>query len=295
MKSTTGFYTRAHHDAQSYTFYPANSSDPAPLVVYIHGGAWRYGSKDSLKSSENGVHRLREFFSAAGFACASINYRLSSQAQFPAQIHDVKAAIAHFRKHATSFQIDPRKIVLVGGSAGGHLTMLAAATGTLGDSYYDGALTSGSSEVTCAVSIYGVSDLRTIYDDREICGFPRVHPEDDDAECLLLGSNFPAPAGSQAELNWSKAQPLDIISHASPAGTRRCAPLYLLHGLGDTCVPHLQSSRVYETLQQRGIETELYLIPDAEHADLRCYTDESLHSMVRWVQQQLDSKGFSTP
>lgn len=286
MSVQEGFFTSEHSNSQSFSFYPAPGSARAPLVIYVHGGAWRMGSKDSFKNSENGVHRLRQAFSAAGFACAAINYRLSGEALFPAQIHDVKAAIAYFRTHSAEFSIDPTKIVVVGGSAGGHLSMLAAATGSLGDDYYDDDH-SGSVDITCAVSIYGVSDLRTIYDDRVLCGFPRVHPEDDNAEAHLLGSPYPPQSDTSAAENWTKAQPLDFAEKAETQGARRFAPLFLLHGMGDTCVPPVQSARVYDALQARGVETQLALVPEADHADIRCYSDEYLQPMVKWVCAQL--------
>lgn len=283
MKPETGFYTRAHSDSQSYDFYRAESEN-APLLLYVHGGAWRYGDKESLFASENGVHRLREVFHEAGFACASINYRLSDEATFPSQIHDVKAAIRHFKKHAVNFGIDPARVVLAGGSAGGHLTQLAAATGGAGDLYYDGEESATSPALAAAVSIYGVSDLRTIYDDRELQGFPRIHPDDEDAEVRLLGGQKPGEPGSQAEMNWTLAHPYDLALSASP---QTFAPTYFLHGTADSVVPPVQSTRMYEELSARGIPTSLDLVEDAEHADIRCYADPHLEKLKAWVLEQI--------
>ncbi|MEX3609599.1 alpha/beta hydrolase [Rothia sp. LK2588] len=280
----SGFYTRNHTDSHSYDFYPAEG-ERAPLLIYVHGGAWRFGDKSALLSSENGVHRLREVFAEAGFACASINYRLSDEAQFPSQIHDVKAAIRHFRKHAEVLGVDPNRIIVAGGSAGAHLTMLAAATGNLGDEYYDGPGADVSAEVAAAICIYGVSDLRTIFEDRPLCGFPEEHPDDDGAEWRLLGSTYPAPAGSDAELNWSKAQPIDLLNRAEASGLHRCAPIAFVHGVADSCVPSVQSARAYEALRDRGIPTMIELVDEADHADLRVYADPILEKVLAWVHE----------
>lgn len=292
MTHLSGFYTSSATDSHAFDFFPA-SAERAPLLIYVHGGAWRFGSKDSLTFSSHGTHRLREYFSSHGFACVAINYQLSHEAKFPAQIHDVKAAIRYFRAHAHEFGIDPDRIVIAGGSAGGHLAMLAAATGSGADPFYeseisqDGDPAEVSSEVAAAISLYGVSDLRTIFSDRPLCGFALEHPEDDGAEWRLLGSTYPAPAGSPAEINWDKAHPIDLVNQASEAGARRCAPLYLLHGLADSCVPPIQSVRVFDALERQGVPTELLLVPEAEHADSRCFTHENLMKLVTWAQNTL--------
>lgn len=274
----TGFYTQAQVNSQSYDFYPA-TSPAAPLLIYIHGGAWRFGDKSAVGFSDTGTHRLQEAFATAGFAVASINYRLSHQALFPAQINDVKAAIRYFRAGADRFGIDPARIVVTGSSAGGHLAMLAAATAGLDQPYLEGTENKAvSSEVAAAVSIYGVSDLRTIFEDRPLCGQPLAHKDDDGAEWRLLGSTYPAPAGSVAEVNWAQAHPIDYYRTGTDI-----SPTYLVHGTADGCVPYIQSQRVFDTLTDRGVDSRLVLVEGADHADPLCYRDEVLAPMVDWV------------
>lgn len=293
----SGNYAASGNPSHTYDFYPG-ATPSAPLLIYVHGGAWRFGDKSSFHLSENQVHKVREYFQAAGFATATINYRLSHEALFPAQINDLKTAIRFFRAQADTLGFDPRKIALAGGSAGGHLVQLAAATGFLQDPYYDGTPTPGtpapgapgnpSSAITCAVSIYGVSDLRTIFDDRLACGFTREHPEDDGAEWRLLGSTYPAPAGSDAEINWAKAHPIDLAQIAKTSGERTHAPVFYLHGTGDTCVPPNQSQKAHRALKARGVATELVLVEGAEHADPAVYADvPTWQGIVGWVLEQL--------
>ena len=231
-------------EAFAYDFFPAaagastaetsatESSSPAPLLVWVHGGAWRFGTNQALRDTilrtpdgeqPNTQALMRAAFQQAGWAVASINYRYSHQALFPGALHDVKEAVRFFRANAHGFGIDPRRIAVAGGSAGGHLSMLVAHTGdsaagnsVLGDSafgnsafedsasapehdeYFEGraasAYPSHSSQVAAAASFYGVSDLRTIFTDRPLAGYALDHPEDDGAEWRLLGSTYPVPA-----------------------------------------------------------------------------------------------------
>lgn len=220
-------------EAFAYDFFPATGdiSSPAPLLVWVHGGAWRFGTNQALRDTilrtpggeqPNTQALMRAAFQQAGWAVASINYRYSHQALFPGALHDVKEAVRFFRANAHEFGIDPQRIAVAGGSAGGHLSMMVAHTGNsaagasvsedsaFGDSasapehdeYYEGraasAYPSHSSQVTAAASFYGVSDLRTIFTDRPLAGYALDHPEDDGAEWRLLGSTHPVPSDLSA-------------------------------------------------------------------------------------------------
>ena len=272
----SGFYREAgFHDAHSlpdygaqspvtreafaYDFFPATGdiSSPAPLLVWVHGGAWRFGTNQALRDTilrtpggeqPNTQALMRAAFQQAGWAVASINYRYSHQALFPGALHDVKEAVRFFRANAHEFGIDPQRIAVAGGSAGGHLSMLVAHTGDSAaddgsgwdsastpehDEYYEGraasAYPSHSSQVAAAASFYGVSDLRTIFTDRPLAGYALDHPEDDGAEWRLLGSTHPVPAdvstidaskGERAvpgvciertQKNWERAHPIDAV------------------------------------------------------------------------------------
>ncbi len=249
-------------EAFAYDFFPAtaDASSPAPLLVWVHGGAWRFGTNQALRDTilrtpdgeqPNTQALMRAAFQQAGWAVASINYRYSHQALFPGALHDVKEAVRFFRAHAHEFGIDPQRIAVAGGSAGGHLSMMVAHTGdsaagnsVFGDSasapehnehneYFEGraasAYPSHSSRVAAAASFYGVSDLRTIFTDRPLAGYALNHPEDDGAEWRLLGSTHPVPADvstidaakgeravpgvciERAQKNWERAHPIDAV------------------------------------------------------------------------------------
>ncbi len=242
-------------EAFAYDFFPAAAgastaetsatepSSPAPLLVWVHGGAWRFGTNQALRDTvlrtptgeqPNTQALMRAAFQQAGWAVASINYRYSHQALFPGALHDVKEAVRFFRANAHEFGIDPQRIAVAGGSAGGHLSMMVAHTGdsaagnsvlwdsAFGDSvfedsastpeheeYFEGraasAYPSHSSQVAAAASFYGVSDLRTIFTDRPLAGYALDHPEDDGAEWRLLGSTYPVPADASV-LDASKGE-----------------------------------------------------------------------------------------
>lgn len=246
-------------EAFAYDFFPATGdiSSPAPLLVWVHGGAWRFGTNQALRDTilrtpdgeqPNTQALMRAAFQQAGWAVASINYRYSHQALFPGALHDVKEAVRFFRANAHEFGIDPQRIAVAGGSAGGHLSMLVAHTGDSAaddgsgwdsastpehDEYYEGraasAYPSHSSQVAAAASFYGVSDLRTIFTDRPLAGYALDHPEDDGAEWRLLGSTHPVPADAstidvskgeravpgvcieRAQKNWERAHPIDAV------------------------------------------------------------------------------------
>lgn len=251
-------------EAFAYDFFPAAAdssatepSSPAPLLVWVHGGAWRFGTNQALRDTilrtsdgeqPNTQALMRAAFQQAGWAVASINYRYSHQALFPGALHDVKEAVRFFRANAQEFGIDPQRIAVAGGSAGGHLSMMVAHTGdsAAGDSVFDdsanapehdeyfegraaSAYPSHSSQVAAAASFYGVSDLRTIFTDRPLAGYALDHPEDDGAEWRLLGSTYPVPADAstldvstgeravpgvcieRAQKNWERAHPIDAV------------------------------------------------------------------------------------
>ena len=369
----SGFYREAgFHDAHSlpdygaqspvtreafaYDFFPAatetstaEASSPAPLLVWVHGGAWRFGTNRGLRDVEimtpegprtNRQTLMRRALQEQGWAVASINYRYSHQALFPGALHDVKEAVRFFRANAHEFGIDPQRIAVAGGSAGGHLSMMVALAGpdatgyASGDpelhEYYEGRASSNypgvSSAVAAAVPFYGVSDLRTIFSDRPLAGYSLVHPDDDGAEWRLLGCDYPVREEREwvervpgidrerALQNWERANPLDLargnFAHRVYAGgsagepsrknfdekqteeqatDRACAPIMLVHGIADSCVPYQQSVRVYQALRTRQVPTDMVLVPGAEHGDSRCFSPEIVQRMLSFLNATMNA------
>jgi acetyl esterase/lipase len=225
--------------------YLPREDGPVPVIVHVHGGGWRRGSRR---------HPLpvlgADFYdrlAAQGFAVAAIDYRLSGEARFPAPLDDVRTAIGWVGEHAAGYGLDTGRVYLWGDSAGGHLALLAALTGATAP----GSGVPGSG-VRGVVAWFPVTDLAGLPSDvADAGGVPDPGPES--REALLLG----APAASVPDL----AREASPVSHASAAAP----PVLLMHGAADDLVPPAQSIRLAEALHAAGSAVELELIPGATH------------------------------
>jgi acetyl esterase/lipase len=242
-------------------YLPQGIERPLPVIIWLHGGGWRIGD-----------HRLApdlsRYFARSGFAMASIDYRLSGEATFPAQLHDVKAAIRWLRAVADQYGLNREHIGLWGSSAGGHLAALAALTGSgvLEDEPI--AYPEQSSDVQAVVDGYGPTDFLQQDAHRDPCGAPSDDPESiqlpagkrsadaDSFESLLLG----APIETRPDLV-RQANPITYVRPGAP-------PFLILHGLSDTAVPAHQSLLLYEALAASGNDVTLYLVRGLGHGFL---------------------------
>ena len=228
---------------------PPEGGEPAPVVLFLHGGGWRIGSRHTVGPMYAGQDPTPfERMAQAGIAVASADYRLSGEAVWPAQLHDAKAAVRWLRARADELGADPDRIAVWGESAGGHLASLLGLTA--GDPSLEGdvGVTGLSSQVLAVAAWYAPSDL---------VGFA-VDAGTDSAdattrEAQLLG-------GTPMSLPDMAVQASPLI-HVSPAAP----PFLLLHGRTDRFVPCLQSERLYDALVEAGVEAELDLYEDADH------------------------------
>lgn len=214
---------------------PAPAAErPAPLVLFLHGGAWRRGRRDDMgvrtRSWEPGPF---ERIAATGLAVACVDYRLSGEAVFPAQLDDVRAALRWLGVRARELGIDPERVVVWGESAGGHLASLLA-------------LTHPEPPLAGAVVWYGPSDLETPR--------PPFDPADPSSmEALLLGA-APATVPERA----SAASPVRRAHAGAP-------PFLVVHGDADTMVPCGHGRDLARALRAAGADAELRIVPGAEH------------------------------
>jgi acetyl esterase/lipase len=227
---------------------PPQADGPAPVVVFLHGGGWRVGSRHTPGPAYQGwTPTPFERVAQAGIAVASIDYRLSGEATFPAQLHDAKAAVRWLRARAGEIGLDPERVAAWGESAGGHLAELL---GLATDEALEGdvGITGTSSAVSAVVAWYAPSDLVGFAADAV------ADPADPTTrEALLLGAppvDVPEPAAA--------ASP---VTHVSPDAP----PFLLLHGAADGFVPTVQSERLYAALVEAGVEAELDLYEGADH------------------------------
>ncbi len=204
----------------------------APLIVFAHGGGWRRGSRRTLAPTMDADEAFGRIV-AAGFAVASVDYRLSGEAVFPAQVEDVSAAVDWLRAHAEEYGFDATRIVLWGESAG---ATIAALVGLRPDAGIRG-----------IVDWYGPADL------------PAMATE--------LGQLDDPGTREAGWLGVTVRSAGDAAVAASPARqvTRGAPPVWIAHGLADDAVPPSQSELFAAALAEQGVPVELELVPGAGH------------------------------
>lgn len=254
-------------------FLPDKGEGPFPLVVHIHGGGFMFGDKADGQLIPV-LPALKR-----GFAVASINYRLSGEARFPAQIQDVKAAIRWLRAHAGEFRLDPTRIAVWGGSAGGHLAALA---GTSGDVTALEDLSLGcadqSSRVQAVVDWFGPIDFLSMDDQFRASGLGRAdHGEAQSPESRLLGQKI-----SETPERAMAASPATYITLDDP-------PFFIQHGTKDPLVPTQQSIHFATALKKVLGEgkVSLELLPDAGHGGPAFNTTENTTKVLDFLERTL--------
>lgn len=230
-------------------YIPSDPCGAWPLVVFVHGGGWLSGAKEAVDSYVDPLLERR-------FAIASINYRYSYQAIFPAQIHDVKAAIRWLRANAAIYNIDPDRIAIFGESAGGHLAALAGTSGGVAELEGDvGGNLEQSSSVLAVGDFAGPIDLITLVTEP---------PHSGDVTQLFGYQNW-------WELPLDEARPdpvfLALIQSADPAthATADDPPTYIVHGMDDALVPVAQAQHLHDALLAAAAPTTLTLLPGVPH------------------------------
>ena len=236
-----------------------------PLVVWIHGGGWKSGNK-----SRCGIRWMTEH----GFAVASISYRLTDKAIFPAQIHDCKGAIRWLRANSSEYGYSAEKIAVAGSSAGGMLSTLLATSGEV-DSLEGnvGGNAQQSSRVDAVIDFYGPVDftLRA-----------RTQPGH---------ANKPGSAVYRL-LGGPASEKLELAKLASPAHhvTKDDPPLLIFHGDEDGVVLLDQSERIRDVYKDTGLPVELVIIPGGKHGGQAFYSEENKQKMVAFLNQHLTTE-----
>ena len=256
-------------------FVPRPATGPVPAVVWIHGGAWLGGTNKRIfgplpGQGRNLVDRLIE----GGFAVATVQYRLSSEAPFPAQIHDVKAAIRWLRHHAPELGIDQGRIATMGESAGGHLALLAALAAEVPELEGDIGLTGPGSRVQAAVDWFGPANLLSI---QRQSGPEAVidHDHATSPESRLLAAPVQS-APDRARL----ASPVSYVSPAAP-------PVLIIHGTADLLVPFAQSAELAAALESAGVPHDLVPVDGAGHGFAGAGLDPVVRRSVTFLARVL--------
>lgn len=243
-----------------------SSSDRLPAVLFIHGGGFRAGNRESYLAQ---AARL----ATRGYVTATASYRLAPRHQYPAAVEDVKAAVRFLRANAAKYNIDPEHIGTIGGSAGGHLVLMLGLTADVPELEGSGPNRDQSSRVQCVVDYYGPSD------------FTQSYQKSVDAALVL-----PMFLGGDLDHNRRIHQAASPINWVTP----RAAPTLAIHGTEDPYVAWEQSLWIITRLVDAGVPAEIEVIqgaghgfkgPDAERAEARAFA---------WFDKYLKPKATTT-
>lgn len=250
------YVTGASAAQQLDLYLPSEGAGPWPVIVWVHGGGWQNGSKEQCPP-------LRSGYVGMGYAVASVNYRLSGEAVFPAQIADCKAALRWLRAHATEYHLNPDAFGAWGASAGGHLVALLGTS--RGVKEFDlGENLEQSSQVQAVCDFFGPSDLAVMV---TTPGYER-HGLADSPESKLIGG-MPSENPEKARA----ASPVTYVDASDP-------PFLIVHGEKDPVVPADQSTRLQAALGKAGVTSQLILLPGAKHGGPE-FNSPTVQSTVR--------------
>jgi acetyl esterase/lipase len=237
---------------------PTESDRRVPILLWVHGGGWSGGMR-TMGHATSLVSR--------GYPVAAIQYRLSGEAKFPAQLHDLKGAVRWLRANADTFALDAEHIVAWGASAGGHLAALLGLTA--GDPQLEGEV-GGNLDQSSAIQ--GVIDY---FAPTDFLGIYAAPPNRPDPVAGLLGYP-PADRADAARL----AMPLNYARADAP-------PFLIVHGDVDPLVPHAHSELLHAALRQAGADSTLVTLPGALHEDPAFWTDATLERITAFLEHSL--------
>jgi acetyl esterase/lipase len=215
------------------------SAEPFPLVIWIHGGAWMMGFKewDNVK-----------YLVAHGYAIASMDYRFTTEAPFPAQIQDCNAAMNFILAHAADYGVSATNFVVGGGSAGGHLALLLGLARNEKDFGADPNL-----KPRAVLDFFGPADASRMKSDLEAIGSTNGLQLWEDAGTKLFGQPV-----DTATNEWRIVSPISYVNADNP-------PVLIVQGGKDNLVPPAQSRRLHEALTKAGVRNQLVIVPPAGH------------------------------
>jgi acetyl esterase/lipase len=238
---------------------PKDGAEPRPAVLCIHGGGFRAGKRERWDG-------LCKQLAERGFVAATVTYRLAPKNQYPAAIHDVKAAVRWLRANAHKYRIDPDRIGVIGDSAGGHLAQFLGVTGDVSAFEGQDGNPGQSSRVSCVVNYYGPSDFTQSYG--KSVDAAEVLP-------LWLGGNLEA-----ARLRHIEASPLNWV-------TPHAAPTLIIHGTKDNYVAYEQAVWMHDRLKACGVPVELLTLEDAGHGFKGADAERAERATLDFFDRQL--------
>lgn len=269
--TTTNVAYASTSSAQKLDVYVPEGAGPFPAVVLIHGGAFMMGDKGGEANNAKALN-------AKGYVAVSINYRLSGEAQFPAQVHDIKAAVRFIRANAATYRINPLKIGSWGASAGGNLSAMLGTTGGVAE--LEGAElgnASQSSRVLASVDWFGPINFSTMDAEAQALGFTINTNGTTSPESRYLGAAVPSVP--------------DLVAKANPASyiTSDDAAFFIQAGSVDRNIPYTQSANFHAALvAAKGADQASYeLLAGAGHGTSEFSTTANLDKVIAFFDKTL--------
>lgn len=259
--------------AEKLDLYVPSGEGPFATVLYFHGGAFANGDKDTNRIQAIIAHLLK-----AGYAVASMNYRESGEAIFPAQIHDAKAAVRWLRANAATYRLDAKRIAAWGDSSGANNVALLGTS--CGDAFLEGGELGNSNQSSCVqavVDFYGPINFLSMDQESIANSCNPMHDHANSPESRYMG----APIQSIPELV-AKADPTSYLSADDPA-------FFIQHGTADCTVPYQQSETFHEALLDTVGNGKLsyQLFDGAKHGDPLFYTEANFDLVVQFLEAHL--------
>jgi acetyl esterase/lipase len=256
-------------------------TSPAPCVVWIHGGGWVGGTHDN-------VPQMVRTLLTSGFVVASVEYRLSGEAIFPAQIHDVKGAIRHLKRNAATYRIDPARIGTWGSSAGGHLSALMLTSNNVFEAEGNVGGFGPRATVRAAVDFFGPTDILNMNPDVTTPPGSNIdHDAPTSPESQLIGFDQPGQGIGVLRANQNNpAAPFpekmrlitlaNPITHVDPRDLR----IFISHGTSDPTVPLNQSQRLFNAMNAANTTPIFVPVTGAGHGALGAGTEAAARQFL---------------
>ena len=261
---------------QCFALYlPDEGEGPFPLLIHIHGGAFAFGDKrdDHMDAYLVGVKR--------GYAVASIEYRVSGEAKFPAAVLDCREAVRYMKAHAAEYKVDSEKLIVIGGSAGGNLAAMIGMNVPNGKFPGEEGRTDYLCEPTVKIAIdqFGPVRFETMTAQAIANGVSEVHPD----PAMMPESKYLGHPLDKA--------PAELLIKAYPGtyASEAMAPMLVQHGTGDHLVPWAQSEEFVADLKAKGYGDRVEYIPleGADHEDKRFFREENMNLVFAFIEKHL--------